>query len=114
MTDSTNPTQPDPVRPKLLGRIIGWLRAGYPQGVPRSDYVALFAVLHRHLTDYEVAAVAEELARENPEREITLADIEEAIARTAKEQPAPDDISRVASHLAAGGWPLAEPLTEPD
>ncbi|GAB2646787.1 DUF3349 domain-containing protein [Nocardia goodfellowii] len=102
-------------RQKLLGRVIGWLRAGYPQGVPQSDYVALFAVLHRHLTDYEVVTIAEELvADRNPESEISHADIENAITRFAIEQPDPQDVARVASHLAAGGWPLATPLTESD
>ncbi|MEU8896749.1 DUF3349 domain-containing protein [Nocardia sp. NPDC048505] len=109
MTDQQAPRQ------KLLGRVIGWLRAGYPQGVPQSDYVALFAVLHRHLTDYEVVAIAEELVAErNPESEISHTDIESAINRVAMEQANPQDVARVASHLAAGGWPLATPLTESD
>ncbi|WP_040784290.1 DUF3349 domain-containing protein [Nocardia pneumoniae] len=102
------------LRPKLLGKIVSWLRAGYPQGVPQSDYVALLAVLHRHLTDYEVAAIAEELAASNPESGITRVEIEQAIARIAKEQPDDDDIARVASHLAAGGWPLADPPADSD
>jgi hypothetical protein len=102
------------LRTNLLGRIVGWLRAGYPQGVPRSDYVALFAVLHRHLTDFEVVAIAEELVDSNPDSEISHADIEAAIARFAMEQPDAHDIARVASHLAAGGWPLAAPLTDTD
>ncbi|WP_433198439.1 DUF3349 domain-containing protein [Nocardia sp. CA-107356] len=102
------------VRPNLLGRVIGWLRAGYPQGVPRSDYVALFAVLHRHLTDYEVVVIAEQLVDSNPDSEISHTDIEAAIARMAMEQPDAHDIARVASHLAAGGWPLATPLNDAD
>ncbi len=109
MTDQAKSVE---VRPNLLGRIIGWLRAGYPQGIPHSDYVALFAVLHRHLTDFEVVAIADELAASNPDSEITRAEIQEAITRIAKEQPADSDVARVASHLAAGGWPLATPLTD--
>ncbi|MFD4441380.1 DUF3349 domain-containing protein [Nocardia sp. NPDC058519] len=113
MTDP-NPTPPSPpVRGNLLSRVLGWLRAGYPQGIPQSDYVALFAVLHRHLTDYEVVVIGEKLVEANPNREsISEAEIEAAIADFAKEQPAPADVSRVASHLAAGGWPLAEPLDD--
>ncbi|MFD3509105.1 DUF3349 domain-containing protein [Nocardia sp. NPDC058666] len=110
----TDPTPP--VRPTLLTRVLGWLRAGYPQGIPQSDYVALFAVLHRHLTDYEVVVIGERLAEASREGEkISEADISAAIADFAKQQPAAADVSRVASHLAAGGWPLAEPLddTEP-
>lgn len=113
MTDP-NPAAPSPsVRGNLLSRVLGWLRAGYPQGIPQSDYVALFAVLHRHLTDYEVAVIGERLVEASREGEkISEADIAAAIADFAKQQPAPDDVSRVASHLAAGGWPLAEPLDD--
>ncbi|NKY27231.1 DUF3349 domain-containing protein [Nocardia gamkensis] len=110
----TDPVKPAPLRPKLLGKVVGWLRAGYPQGVPQADYVALFAVLHRHLTDYEVVAIAEELVASNPDSTITHAEIEQAIARFAMEQPAEGDVSRVASHLAAGGWPLADPPADSD
>lgn len=109
----TDPSPTPPVRSNLLSRILDWLRAGYPQGIPQSDYVALFAVLHRHLTDYEVVAIAEKLVEANPNRAaISEAEIETAIADFAKEQPAAEDVSRVASHLAAGGWPLAEPLDD--
>ncbi|WP_280503748.1 MULTISPECIES: DUF3349 domain-containing protein [Nocardia] len=120
-TTASGPSTADPVetvdraaadRPGMLARILDWLRAGYPQGVPKSDYVALFAVLHRHLTDYEVVMVAEELVRRNPETEITREAIVEAIARFAMEQPDPGDVARVAEHLAAGGWRLEEELAE--
>ncbi|WP_084510733.1 DUF3349 domain-containing protein [Nocardia lijiangensis] len=109
MTDHTQTS-----RPKVLGRVIGWLRAGYPQGIPKSDYVALFAVLHRHLTDYEVAVIVEELTAGKPDSEISTDDIEAAITRIAKEQPDQHDVARVASRLAAGGWPLDEPLSDAD
>ncbi|MFC4375912.1 DUF3349 domain-containing protein [Nocardia halotolerans] len=111
----TDPTPTPPVRTNLLARVLDWLRAGYPQGIPQSDYVALFAVLHRHLTDYEVVAIAENLVDANPDRQsISEAEIEAAIAAFAKQQPAAEDVARVASHLAAGGWPLAEPLDDPE
>nr|WP_227985086.1 DUF3349 domain-containing protein [Nocardia spumae] len=97
----------------MLQKVLGWLRAGYPQGVPQSDYVALLAVLHRRLTDYEVHLVVEELVRERAgDDEIARHEIEAAIARVAKELPGEDDIARVASHLAAGGWPLATPTSD--
>ena len=32
----------------------GWLKAGYPEGVPQTDYIPLFALLPRRLTDDEV------------------------------------------------------------
>ncbi|MVU83670.1 DUF3349 domain-containing protein [Nocardia sp. ET3-3] len=97
----------------VLTKVLDWLKAGYPQGIPQSDYVALLAVLHRRLTDYEVHLVVEELIRERVAASgIDRADIEAAIARVAKEQPGEDDIARVASRLAAGGWPLATPTSD--
>ncbi|MFI1919022.1 DUF3349 domain-containing protein [Nocardia sp. NPDC020380] len=100
-------------RTGVLQKVLTWLRAGYPQGIPQSDYVALLAVLHRRLTDYEIHLVVEELIREREAASgIAVEDIEAAIARVAKEQPGEDDIARVASRLAAGGWPLATPTSD--
>ncbi|ATL72386.1 DUF3349 domain-containing protein [Nocardia terpenica] len=96
-----------------LGKVLGWLKAGYPQGIPQSDYVALLAVLHRRLTDFEVRSIVAELVRERAGGDrIDRDEIEAAIARVAKEQPGEDDIARVASRLAAGGWPLATPTSD--
>ncbi|MFJ4652973.1 DUF3349 domain-containing protein [Nocardia sp. NPDC088792] len=104
--------KPQP-RTNVLAKVLAWLRAGYPQGIPQSDYVALLSVLHRRLTDYEVHLVVEELIREREASSgIQVEDIEAAIARVAKEQPGEDDIARVASRLAAGGWPLATPTSD--
>lgn len=113
-----DPAAAAPPRQNVLQKVLDWLKAGYPQGIPQSDYVALLAVLHRRLTDYEVQLVVERLVRDrvatpDMEREdIERADIEAAIARVAKEQPGEDDIARVASRLAAGGWPLATPTSD--
>ncbi|MFE3026687.1 DUF3349 domain-containing protein [Nocardia tengchongensis] len=125
---STPETPPQPVadpapvaappRQNVLQKVLDWLKAGYPQGIPQSDYVALLAVLHRRLTDYEVQLVVERLVRDRvagtdiERADIERADIEAAIARVAKEQPGEDDIARVASRLAAGGWPLATPTSD--
>ncbi|BEK92761.1 DUF3349 domain-containing protein [Nocardia seriolae] len=101
-----------PPRTNVAQKVLDWLKAGYPQGIPQSDYVALLAVLHRRLTDYEVHLVVEQLIRERvAPADIDRTDIEAAIARVAKEQPGEDDIARVASRLAAGGWPLATPTS---
>ncbi|WP_307828596.1 DUF3349 domain-containing protein [Antrihabitans sp. YC2-6] len=91
-----------------LRSAVGWLRAGYPNGVPREDYVALFAVLHRRLTETEVRQVVDELIAEREEEggQIDREEIEAAIARLAKEQPGENDVERVAAQLAAGGWPV--------
>lgn len=103
----------------LLGSILGWLRAGYPDGIPPKDYVPLLAVLRRKLTDAEVREVVAMLAAEQPtvdrgseatepESPITPADIEATIVRLTHDEPLEDDVRRVAARLAAGGWPLAE------
>ncbi|MFI5776460.1 DUF3349 domain-containing protein [Nocardia sp. NPDC051570] len=93
----------------ILGAVLAWLRAGYPRGVPREDYVALFAVLHRKLTEPEVREIVDHLVADGTADGVRRIDIEAAIARLAYEKPGQDDVMRVASRLAAGGWPLAHP-----
>ena len=44
------------------GRVVDWLRAGYPTGLPDRDFVPLIALLRRRLTDEEVRDVARRLA----------------------------------------------------
>jgi hypothetical protein len=98
-------------RANFLTRAVEWLRAGYPAGVPRQDYVALLGVLRRKLTEDEVRKIAQDLADQSPAtgEPVTTDDIERMI-RTAVLQPAsPEDVVRVSAHLAAGGWPLADP-----
>lgn len=94
----------------LLATILDWLRAGYPHGIPREDYVALFAVLHRKLTDQEVNEIIDQLVTAGTAGGIDRAQIEAAIAQLAHEKPGEDDVRRVAARLAAGGWPLADPF----
>jgi len=47
----------------LLRRVLNFVRAGYPEGVPERDYIPLFALLRRRLSEEEVEQVAEELER---------------------------------------------------
>jgi hypothetical protein len=67
--------------PSVLRQIVGWLRAGYPDGVPSVDYIPLFALLGSQLTEDDVTHA----------------------------RPSESDIARVRARLAAGGWPLAPP-----
>ena len=94
--------------PPFLSSIIGWLRAGYPEGVPDVDYIPLFALLGSQLTNDEVNAIAHELeTSSNPE---SAEAIEHAIAVvTDHREPKDSDVARVRARLAAGGWPLAKP-----
>jgi hypothetical protein len=93
--------------PAFLGAIIGWLRAGYPEGVPDVDYIPLFALLGSQLSDAEVAEIAETLAAESDQS--SAEPIRTAIKEVTHVQPSESDIARVRTRLAAGGWPLAKP-----
>jgi Protein of unknown function (DUF3349) len=93
--------------PPFLAKVVGWLRAGYPEGVPQHDYIPLFALLASRLTNDEVALIADDLAvSADPESAET---IKKAIADVTHTTPNESDINRVRAHLAAGGWPLAKP-----
>jgi len=92
----------------VLSSIMGWLRAGYPQGVPPADYVPLIALLSRRLTGDEVAEIATELARTG-DVPVDNADIGTLITKVTNEMPREEDVSRVRVRLAEGGWPLADP-----
>lgn len=93
----------------FVNRIVGWMRAGYPEGVPNGDYVALLGILHRRLTDTEVDEIAGELAavadKDNP---VTESDIRSMITDKVYERASKKDVARVSAQLAAGGWPLAD------
>jgi hypothetical protein len=93
--------------PPFLEKIVEWLRAGYPEGVPEHDYIPLFALLGSQLTDSEVSAVADELATSADPGSAEV--IKAAIANVTHTQPNDADINRVRARLAAGGWPLAAP-----
>jgi Protein of unknown function (DUF3349) len=93
--------------PPVLSAIVGWLRAGYPDGVPDVDYLPLFALLASQLTDGEVNAIADNLA-DSSDPDSAQA-IRRAIESVTHSTPNNSDIARVRAHLAAGGWPLARP-----
>jgi|SRR5580658_1192120 hypothetical protein len=92
--------------PPFLSKVIDWLRAGYPEGVPSVDYIPLFALLGSQLTDSEVKEIAEELANESDPGSAQA--IRDAITAVTHHQANEADVNRVRSKLAAGGWPLAK------
>ncbi len=94
--------------PGFLGSIVSWLRAGYPEGVPESDYIPLLAVLSRRLSNDEVRAVTHELI-ESGELPVDNIDIGTVITRITDELPREADVQRVRERLAGHGWPLREP-----
>ena len=94
--------------PPFLSSVVNWLRAGYPNGVPDSDYIPLLAILSRRLSNDEVRAVTHELI-ESGELPVDNIDIGTMITRVTDELPREADVNRVRDRLAAHGWPLAEP-----
>ena len=95
--------------PTFLSSVVGWLRAGYPEGVPPSDYIPLVALLARRLSHDEVLAVAAELTRSGELDTIDDVDIATVITKVTDELPREEDVDRVRARLALGGWPLADP-----
>jgi Protein of unknown function (DUF3349) len=89
----------------LVARMVAFVRAGYPQGVPKTGYIPLLALLRRRLSDDEVAAVATQLAARG-ELNIDTADIGAAITRITDELPSPADLDRVQRRLETIGWPV--------
>ncbi len=99
---------------QLAGQVVGWLRAGYPGGIPPEDSVALLEVLRRKLTDGEIEIVAGKLAASSQEDEHIHPDSIRDMLRSHTLQTASEaDVRRVSALLAAAGWPLAE-VSEPD
>ena len=101
-------------RSNFVIRSIEWLRAGYPTGVPRQDYVALLGLLRRKLTEDEIRQIAKSLAEQSllSDDPIGGGDIEKMISDSMLQEATPADVARVSAHLAAGGWPLVDPPTE--
>ena len=93
----------------FLAKIVAWLNAGYPEGVPGPDRVPLLALLSRRLTNDEVKAVAQELIDRG---EFDHIDIGVLITQITDELPSEDDVDRVRTRLEAQGWPLDDPRDE--
>lgn len=75
-----------------LDRILGWIRAAYPDGVPAEDRAGLLAVVANHLSGDQVAGLATLLG-----------------SPTAGTVATADEVARVSGRLLQGGWPLANP-----
>jgi Protein of unknown function (DUF3349) len=91
---------------RFLTAIVNWLRAGYPEGVPPTDYFPVLALLSRRLSTDEVKSVAGELMHSGGFDNV---DIGVAITQITDNLPTEGDIERVRQRLAANGWPLDDP-----
>lgn len=95
----------------LLGSIINWLRAGYPEGVPGPDRVPLLSLLRATpLTEDQVNEVIRHFnddgATAAADGEISDDEIAAFIKDVSHHDAGPENIQRVAAKLAAAGWPL--------
>ena len=88
---------------RFLTSVVAWLRAGYPEGIPPTDYFPVLALLSRRLSADEVKAVARELKHRHDFDDV---DIGVLITRLTDELPSPEDVERVRTRLDAKGWPL--------
>jgi hypothetical protein len=98
--------------PAVVQRIISWLRAGYPEGVPEHDYIPLLALLGRHFSQDDIIAVASELIATG-ELETAVdpsAAVSDAIAALTDSPASEIDIARVRAHLESVGWDF-EPVS---
>ena len=83
-----------------LAKLVGFLRAGYPEAAPPPGDVPLLALLRRRLSDDEVWAVADDLAACG-DVPVNGIDIGTAITRITHELPAAEDIDRITQRLNA-------------
>ena len=96
----------------LFGRVLDWLRAGYPEGVPGEDRVPLLALLRATpLTEDQIKDVVRNItAADTPalaDGSIGRDEIEAFISEVTHHDAGPENTQRVAAKLAAAGWPLA-------
>ena len=93
-----------------VAKILNWLKAGYPEGIPEHDFPSVLMVLRRNLTDTEIESIADELAMDsisNGSQPVSADHIRAMVRERAFQSASPDELLRVSAVLARGGWPLA-------
>ena len=99
----------EPLPPTVVERVVEWLRIGYPEGVPDTDYVPVLALLRRRLTDEEVTLVAEKIVEiADADREVELEEAHAIMGKVIDGIPDEADMDRVLEHLRANGVTIAE------
>lgn len=87
---------------RFLTSVVAWLRAGYPDGIPQTDYFPVLALLSRRLSHDEVKQIAREFKHAAGFDDV---DIGVLITRLTDELPSPEDVERVRERLSTKGWP---------
>jgi hypothetical protein len=96
-----------------IARMLTWLRAGYPEGIPQRDFPSVLLVLQQNLSEADIEAIADDLALQSVSNGSSPVSAEQirAMVRDRTFQAATDeDLRRVSAVLAQGGWPLASGL----
>ncbi|AUH69997.1 MULTISPECIES: DUF3349 domain-containing protein [Gordonia] len=95
--------------PSLFENVIKWIRAGYPEGVPATEFPPLLALLRPVLSESEITDVILSLALEHgTETPATPERIRDAIHAVTEQAPSEEETRQVAARLAAAGWPLTD------
>ena len=97
--------------PARVQKLLNWLRAGYPGGVPGPDRVPLLALLRNTpLTEDQVKEVVREIIAEEKGaptgHAIDHDEIQRFIEGVAHHDAGPENVQRVADKLAAAGYTL--------
>jgi len=102
-------TEPEPATPSFFQSVLDWLHRGYPDGIPRTDYYPLLALLKRTLSEDEVVQAAFSVLKDgDPDDPVTAEQIRAAIRETTEKEPTGEEINQVAARLAMVGWPLSD------
>ena len=92
----------------LFESAVNWIRKGYPEGIPATDFPPLLALLTKVLDEDQIMRICMELAAEQGiGTPLTEEQISNAIAKVSDQPPTEYEVNQVASRLAAVGWPLA-------
>lgn len=106
-SDPSDPAGEAEPAPSFLQSVLGWLHKVYPDGISRTDYYPLLALLKRALSEDEVVQAAFSVLKDSdPDNPVTVDQIREAIRETAEKEPTTDEVNQVAARLAMVGWPL--------
>jgi Protein of unknown function (DUF3349) len=95
-----------------LQKVLSWLHAGYPTGIPQQDYYPLLAFLARSLKADEVSEVVSSLeAEEQLGHRTTTEDVRAAIEAVTQSPALAADVERIENRLRQQGWEL-EPVAD--
>jgi hypothetical protein len=87
---------------RITSRVVGFMRTGYPTGMPATGYAPLAALSRRRISDDEITAITSHFTMHR-RTQVTTADVMVAITRITDDVPSLDDMERVERRLDAIG-----------